>query len=86
MEVNIYKAQGHGEEIVEGVIVFIDQELPKQNERTLLSVLDEMFSDQAEKLESALWRSLPGGTYDRLCGLMLKRKASHFVVPLGGPK
>jgi hypothetical protein len=26
----------------------------------------------------------PCGTYDRLLGLMLKRRATHFIVPFGG--
>lgn len=38
------------------------------------------FQAQAEQLEKALHDSLPGGTYDRLCGLMLKRKSTHFIV------
>lgn len=38
------------------------------------------FDAQAEKLEIALHCSLPGGTYDRVLGRMLKRKSSHFII------
>lgn len=41
------------------------------------------FDQQAEELEVALVNCLPGGTYDRLLGRMLARKASHFRVAFG---
>jgi hypothetical protein len=41
---------------------------------------DAFFQDEAARLESILHSSLPGGTYDRLAGLMLDRKASHLKV------
>lgn len=41
---------------------------------------DAAFMAEAETIEKALHDALPGGTYDRLAGLMLKRKSSHFIV------
>lgn len=41
------------------------------------------YEEQARQIEEALHGSLPGGTYDRLLGLMLARKASHFRVAFG---
>lgn len=41
----------------------------------------QWFDAQAETLEEALLRALPGGTYDRLLARMLRRKASHFAIP-----
>ena len=38
------------------------------------------YDNQARQIEEALHRSLPGGTYDRLVGRMLARKASHFRI------
>jgi len=38
------------------------------------------FDRQAQQIEEALNSSLPGGTYDRLAGRMLARKATHFRV------
>jgi hypothetical protein len=38
------------------------------------------YDNQARQIEEALHRSLPGGTYDRLVGRMLARKATHFRV------
>ena len=45
-----------------------------------LELYDRIFLDDAERLERLLYRCLPGGTYDRLLGKMLERKATHFVV------
>ena len=50
------------------------------NTNDLLALYDKQFMDQAKALEEALYKALPGGTYDRLCGLMLQRKAGHFIV------
>lgn len=34
----------------------------------------------AERMEAALFASLPGGTYDQLAGLMLQRVSSHLII------
>lgn len=44
---------------------------------------DDFFTFEARAIERTLWQALPGGTYDRLLGLMLARKSTHFVVPHG---
>lgn len=38
------------------------------------------YEAEARKIERLLYATLPGGTYDKLVGLMLLRKASHFRV------
>lgn len=45
-----------------------------------LEVHHAFFLKEAAEIEKALYESLPGGTYDRLVGLFLQRKASHFIV------
>lgn len=42
---------------------------------------DAFCVNQARQIEYTLLASLPGETYDRLLGLMLARRASHFRVP-----
>ena len=44
---------------------------------------DDRCAEQAMEIEITLHMSLPGGVYDRLTGLMLARKASHFAVAHG---
>jgi len=41
---------------------------------------DGWYEAEARKIERLLYATLPGGTYDKLAGLMLLRKASHFRV------
>jgi hypothetical protein len=41
---------------------------------------DAIFDGEATAVEAALFRSLPGGLYDRLLGAMLARKSTHFIV------
>lgn len=55
-------------------------------ETLTVSAADTLFENEAEMLEDALSASLPGGTYDRLLGYMLQRKASHLVVAHGRGK
>jgi hypothetical protein len=45
--------------------------------------LDRIFEAHAALIEGLLNETLPGGTYDRLLGRMLARKASHYRVPFG---
>lgn len=47
------------------------------------STLDELRAVHvvdAERIEAALHASLPGGTYDQLAGLMLRRVASMLII------
>jgi hypothetical protein len=41
---------------------------------------DAFCGEEAMKLERALYSTLPGGTYDRLLGVMLLRKAGHLRI------
>ena len=74
---HIYKAQATGRQAVENANIVIEEPFPPARS---LDVAAEMFAIEAEALEAALYGSLPGGTYDRLLGKMLERKASHFIV------
>ncbi len=73
----LHKAQANGEQVVPDAEICIAQGFRTKDDPALV---DRIFSDDAERLEMELYRSLPGGTYDRLLGKMLGRKASHFVV------
>lgn len=75
---HVYKAQATGNQVVEDVVVSIETAFP--GGIVSLGFADAIFSKEAEALESALYGALPGGTYDRLLGKMLERKATHFVV------
>ncbi len=79
-KVNVYKAQRIGEEEVQSVLIRIDEEIPRP------SSLDdtEVFENDSQNLELLLHRALPGGTYDRLLGEMLRRQASKYIVSHGG--
>ena len=65
-----------GDPPTEDAIISISLELP------IMSVSEgaNFYLAQAAMIEASLHRSLPGGTYDRVCELMLGRKASHFRV------
>jgi len=70
-----------------------------RNEGALLDICDNVpdyggdlheyagfYTEQALAIERALYGSLPGGTYDRLLGLMLQRKSTHFRVAHDAPE
>jgi len=80
----VHKAEPFPDEPIPDLQIHIASVVPEW--KTLLEKADAFFTDEAIKLEVALYESLPGGTYDRLTGLMLKRKASHFCVSHDGPK
>ena len=65
-----------GDSIPDGVIS-ISEQVPGFTD---MVVAEDWFETQAQNIEGALYNFLPGGTYDRLTGLMLARKASHFRV------
>ena len=71
---DIHKAQSiHDNQLISGANISIVTPIPDL-------FAPEHFQDDAIALEETLYHNLPGGTYDRLLGLMLTRKASHFVV------
>jgi hypothetical protein len=67
------------EPVVDASIV-IDQQMP---EFTDLDRAAAFYEEQAQMIEHLLYKTLPGGTYDRLAVAMLRRKASHFRVAYG---
>jgi hypothetical protein len=78
----IGKAQpifGSGQ-VVPSVTIRITDSLPVF---ATLAEQDAYHDAQATTIETALIESLPGGTYDRLVGRMLERKASHYRVAYG---
>ena len=74
---SIYKGQKIGKNKVDDLHLEFTREFPIVDK---IKHSDSIFDAQAEVLEKQLFRTLPGGTYDRLVGMMLKRKASHFIV------
>ena len=74
----IHRAQPIGDETVKIRVIHIQETIPDCED---IPEADTLLSLDANKLHEALYQSLPGGTYDRLLGLMLQKKASHFIVP-----
>lgn len=72
----IFKAQSF-DGPVEGVRINIKEQVPDFDS---IEEQDKAFSAQAKVLEDFMYQSLPGGLYDRLLGLMLSRKSTHFRV------
>lgn len=68
------------DEPIQSVTIEIDTEGPDYDNLRSQAVA---FLIVATELEDALYHSLPGGVYDRLVGLMLQRKSSHFIVAHG---
>lgn len=81
LRVRVCKAEPFPGDTVRGAIIEITREQDAYNYRDDLAVIDAQFAADAEAIEDGLHNSLPGGTYDRLCGLLLARKATHFRVP-----
>ena len=73
----VNKADPVGERAVESMEIRIEAQLPHAE---ALAEAARVYNCDAEMLETAVHESLPGGTYDRLLGMMLERKASHFAV------
>lgn len=72
----VYRADQIGEEEL-GASIRITFSLPHAE---TIAEADALYANDAELLERVLHDNLPGGTYDRLLGLMLARKATHFRV------
>jgi len=82
VEIEVYKAQRftQSDDECPNATLIMKEEIPnfKTPEATNIQ-----FVGNATAIENVLWNTLPGGTYDRLLGLMLKRRASHFVIAHG---
>jgi hypothetical protein len=55
----------------------IEREIPNSND---LKEAEQIYQKEAETICEALYKSLPGGTFDHLVIEMLKRKVSLFKV------
>jgi hypothetical protein len=77
--INIFKAQGFGKKVVEGVTIKLVRELPRFVD---VGESIDVFEKEALTLADILCKTLPGGTFDRLVIELLKKEASSFVVPL----
>jgi len=75
--VSIHKAQDIGSSKVESVTITFTEPIPDYQS---LPQTAEKFTAEAAELGNVLCATLPGGTYDRLLGIMLAHKASHFIV------
>ncbi len=83
-ELTIAKAQTVlSDHPIPDIHIHISGEQPEFDPRGGLAVWGIYWGEQAELLELALYDSLPGGTYDRLLGRMLARKATHFRGAFG---
>ena len=78
-EVKVSKASGVGR-FAEGEDTVITISGQRNLDKLTLNEVGQFFDLEAQKLFDALYNSLPGGTFDRLTGLMLAKKASHFIV------
>lgn len=77
--IRVFRADGIAEfDVVEPQTIVIEDLMPEKNASVLV------YNQQADLIEKALYRSLPGGTYDALLRNMLERRASMFRVPFGG--
>ena len=79
--INIHKAQPIGDQKSEDLQITFNINYPEPVD---MKQSAERFDTEAAILEKALHDTLPSGTYDRLLGEMLERRASHFVVAFGG--
>ena len=80
--VTTFKAHPNGREPIPSLIIKAELPIPFGRDEKL-SEVEERFEAEGRKLEKAFYRHLPGGIYDRLLAAMLRRRASHFVVPFG---
>lgn len=78
---DLSRAQPIGDRVAPKVTIRISSEFPK-SDRPCHAV--ELFAEEGQTLEQALWESLPGGTIDALIAALLTRRASRFVVAFGG--
>jgi hypothetical protein len=82
-EITVAKARsGFPDQMIPDTHIHVVGQLPPidSNEKDWLAKWVTLCDEQARQLNEALYTALPGGVYDRLCGHMLARKASHFGV------
>lgn len=78
--INIYTGQPFGGQKQPEVVIKMIAPFPDFKGDDLIEQSEFQHNKDAELLEETLIQNLPGGTYDRLLGLMLKRKSTHFIV------
>ena len=78
--IEFYKGQSIGDSKAEDLRLSFINEFPEYKD---LETSTKLFNNEADFLENALNKVLPGGTYDALLCAMLKRKQSHYVVSFG---
>lgn len=74
----MWRAQPVGKDIPPKTIIRIVDVFPQLS----MEDSDQAHEDGAEKLASALWESLPGGTFNRLLAKLLVLKAGSLTVTL----
>jgi hypothetical protein len=79
IKLDVLRAKGLGDQEVTPLLINVNFDTP---EKATVEEYDMLFDDDAKQLEAALIHHLPGGTYDRLLGYMLRRKSNHYIVPL----
>jgi hypothetical protein len=79
----VFKAQATGDQIIPDLELSAVEPLPEirsVDESFYRPALTGVFEREAEKIVDALITSLPGGTIDQVLTLLLRRKASIYVV------
>jgi len=78
-ELEVFKAQGTGEEEIEEIHIIFNKTIPDFES---VGETDYIFKRDSLNLEHFLYVTLPGGTYEMLLIEMLSRKRNQLVVPL----
>lgn len=76
IQIDLSKAEPIGDQVIPTLVINIFALVPQLDSLEM----GKWYAEQAGLLERGLHNTLPGGTYDRLLGLMLARKASLFKV------
>jgi len=84
-DVYICKSEPVGTEHIQNVHIHIQNCIPSELEKgqSWRDAMSDFYTKEADWIESALWKSLPGGTYDRLAAAILKRTASLYHLSHG---
>lgn len=79
--VKSFKASPIGDGIIDTLELIFDQEPPDVGTGSdWEDRWRQMYADEGDKVEDALWRTIPGGLYDQILRAMLTRKASLLKV------
>lgn len=81
--IKVFKAQPTGDQVIPDLELSATEPMPELMhvaESFYRPALTGVFEKEAEKIVDALIASLPGGTIDQVLALLLRRKASIYVV------